>query len=222
MKITCLGAGPAGLYFAILAVLRGLGDEVTVIERNNHGQSDGWALTPGADILEKLYSGDPETARVIERDMYQWRVVYLNIHGQRMAHDGGIDICNLTRPRLVEILTDRARDLGVHFQYDQEVSSVSQLADSDLIVAADGVSSRLRTETDNFGTETTLTRDKYIWLGTDRPFGPLEYFFVETSAGWIWGAGHGVQSNLSTFLVHCTPRDVVGLGFRHHAYGRWP
>jgi 2-polyprenyl-6-methoxyphenol hydroxylase-like FAD-dependent oxidoreductase len=213
LKITCLGAGPAGLYFAILAVLRGLGDEVTVIERNSPWQSDGWSLTLGADILGKLYSGDPETARVIERDMFQWRVGYLNIRGQRIAHDGRPDICNVTRPRLVEILTDRAAELGVRFQYDQEVSSVSQFADADLIVAADGVNSRIRTKIGTFGTEITLTRDKYVWLGTDRPFGPLEYFFVETPAGWVWASGYGVQSSLSTFLVHCTPQTWSGLGF---------
>jgi 2-polyprenyl-6-methoxyphenol hydroxylase-like FAD-dependent oxidoreductase len=213
LKITCLGAGPAGLYFAILAVLRGLGDEVTVIERNGPRQSDGWSLTLGADILGKLYSGDPETARVIERDMFRWHVEYLNIRGQRITHDGGVDICNLTRPRLVEILTDRAAELGVRVQYDQEISSVSQFADADLIVAADGVNSRLRTEIGTFGTEITLTREKYVWLGTDRPFGSLEYFFVETAAGWIWASGYGVQADLSTFLVHCTPRTWSGLGF---------
>jgi 2-polyprenyl-6-methoxyphenol hydroxylase-like FAD-dependent oxidoreductase len=213
MRITCVGAGPAGLYFAILAKLRGPEHEVTIIERNGAQRSYGWSLTLGADILEKLYSGDPDSARVIEQNMFRWREGYLNIRGQRIANNGHIDICNMTRPRLVEILTSRARDLGIRVRYDEEVSSISQLADADLIVAADGVSGTLRNEIGKFGTEITLTHDKYLWLGTDRPFGALEYFFVETACGWMWAASYGVESNLSTFLIHCTPQTWSGLGF---------
>ena len=213
MKVACVGAGPAGLYISILLKLRDPGHEVTVIERHGPKLSSGWSLTLGADIMEKLYKADPETARVIERDQFRWRVGYVNIHGQRMANDGGVVICNMTRPRLVEILAGRARDLGVRFRYDEEVSSVSELADADLIVAADGVNSRVRKEIGSFGTEIIPAREKYIWLGTDRPFGALEFFFVETAAGWIWAAGYGVQSNSSTFLVHCPPQTWSGLGF---------
>lgn len=213
MRITCVGAGPAGLYLAILAKLRDPAHEVTVIERNGPRQTHGWSLTLGADILEKLHRGDPESARVIERDMYRWREEYLNIRGQRVVHVGDIDIVNMTRPRLVEILANRARELGAYVRYNEEVSSLSQLADADLIVAADGVSSRLRNEIGTFGTEITLTHDKYIWLGTDRPFGALEYFFVETACGWVWAAGYGIQSDQSTFLIHCTPQTWSGLGF---------
>jgi 2-polyprenyl-6-methoxyphenol hydroxylase-like FAD-dependent oxidoreductase len=213
MKITCVGAGPGGLYFAILAKQRDPGHEVTVIERNGPQQTRGWSLTLGADILDKLYSADPESACIIERNLYRWREEYLNIRGQRMLHLSDVDIVNMTRSRLVEILVGRAQELGVRIQYNEEVSSVSQLADTDLIVAADGVGSRLRNEIGNFGTEVTLTRDKYIWLGTDRPFGALEYFFVETDCGWVWAAGYGVRSDQSTFLVHCTPQTWSDLDF---------
>jgi 2-polyprenyl-6-methoxyphenol hydroxylase-like FAD-dependent oxidoreductase len=213
VRITCVGAGPAGLYFAILAKLRNPAHEITVIERNAPRQTRGWSVTLGADILELLYAADPESARVIERDMYRWREEYLHIRGQRVVHMSGIDIVNMTRPQLVEILADRAQELGARLRYNEEVSSLSQLADADLIVAADGVSSRLRNEIGTFGTDITLTRDKYIWLGTDRPFGALEFFFVETACGWVWAAGYGVQTEPSTFLIHCAPQTWSGLGF---------
>lgn len=213
MRIVCVGAGPAGLYFAILAKLKNPAHEVTVIERDSPRSARGWGITLGADILEKLQRGDPESARVIERDMYRWREEYVTIHGQRIVRAGDIDIFNMTRPRLVEILADRARELGAGVRYNEEVSSLSQLADTDLIVAADGVNSRLRNQIGAFGTKITTARDKYIWLGTDRPFGAFEFFFVETACGWIWAAGYGAQSRQSTFVIHCTTQTWSGLGF---------
>jgi 2-polyprenyl-6-methoxyphenol hydroxylase-like FAD-dependent oxidoreductase len=213
VRITCVGAGPAGLYFAILAKLRNPADEVTVIERGGPRQTRGWCLTLGADNLERLQLADPESARVIERNMYRWREEYLHLRGQRVVHMSDFDIVNITRARLVEILADRAREVGARVRYNEEVSSLSQLADADLIVAADGVGSRLRNEIGTFGTEITPARDKYLWLGTDRPFGALEFFFVETACGWVWAAGYGVQSEQSSFLIHCTQQTWSGLGF---------
>jgi 2-polyprenyl-6-methoxyphenol hydroxylase-like FAD-dependent oxidoreductase len=212
VKITCVGAGPAGLYLAILAKLRDSAHEVTVIERNGPRQTLGWSLTLDVGILAKLYQEDPESARVIERHMYRWREEYLSIRGHRVVHAGDNDVVSVTRPQFVEILADRARELGVRVRYNEEVSSLSQLTDADLIVAADGVSSRLRNVIGTFGTKIELARDKYIWLGTDHPFGAMEFFFTETACGWVWAAGYGVQSDQSTFLVHCTQQTWSGLG----------
>lgn len=213
MRITCVGAGPAGLYFAILAKRNNPAHQITIIERNSPRQAVGWGIAIGGDILDKLHREDPESARVIEGDMYRWREDYVNIRGKRVAHVSDADIFGMTRPRLVEILTERARELGVAVRCDEEVSSLSQLADADLILAADGVGSRLRTEIGSFGTSISLSSDKYIWLGTDHPFGAFQYFFVETAHGWIWAAGYGAQTDRSTFLVHCTLQTWSGLGF---------
>jgi 2-polyprenyl-6-methoxyphenol hydroxylase-like FAD-dependent oxidoreductase len=213
VKITCVGAGPAGLYVAILAKGRNPAHEVTVIERNDPGQTRGWGLAFGPEILKKLDNADPESARVIERGMHRWHKDYVTVRGQRVVHVNDTDIYTMTRPRLVEILADRARELGAHVRYNEEVSGLAQLADADLIVAADGVSSGLRDEAGAFGTDITLSRDKFIWLGTDAPFENFEYFFVETACGWVWGSGYGGLSGQSTFLVHCTTQTWSDLGF---------
>jgi 2-polyprenyl-6-methoxyphenol hydroxylase-like FAD-dependent oxidoreductase len=213
VRITCVGAGPAGLYFAILARHRDLPHEVTVIERNSPREASGWGIVLSGAILDKLRRGDPESARAIEAATHRWREDYVNIRGQRVIHVSDTDIFSMTRPRLVEILTNRARELGVQIRYNEEVSSVTQLADADLVLAADGANSTVRSRISSFGTSFTESNDKYIWLGTDRPFGAFEYFFVETAHGWIWAAGYGAQTDRSTFLVHCTPQTWSGLGF---------
>ena len=42
MKVAVLGAGPAGLYFAISMKLRDPAHEVTVFERNRADDTFGW------------------------------------------------------------------------------------------------------------------------------------------------------------------------------------
>ena len=213
MKIACVGAGPAGLYFAVLAKRRGIASELTVYERNPEHSGYGWGVTFGPELLQELHRNDPESARDIDDAAFRWRDQFVDIRGERVTYDGGVDVYNLNRPRLVEILAARARQLGVRVTYGEEVTSPGQLPDADLIVAADGVNSRLRQGAGNFGTEITESRDRYIWLGTDKPFRAFAYHFLETDHGWIWGSTYGVEDGLSTFVVHCAEQTWAGLGF---------
>jgi 2-polyprenyl-6-methoxyphenol hydroxylase-like FAD-dependent oxidoreductase len=117
VKIACVGAGPAGLYFAILAKRNHPQDPVTVFERQPESTSYGWGVTFIPSLLQRLYAADPESARSIERAAFRWRDQFVEINGVRVVHDGGVDVCNLSRPRLVEILAARARQLGVRIEY---------------------------------------------------------------------------------------------------------
>lgn len=212
MKIACVGAGPAGLYFAVLARQRDIATDITVYERNPEKSGYGWGVTFGPELLAELHRNDPESARDIDDAAFRWRDQFVDIHGERVTYDGGVDVYNLNRPRLVEILTGRARRLGVRVEYGAEITSPGQLAGADLIVAADGVHSRLR-QAGNFGTAITRGQDRYIWLGTDKPFRAFAYHFLETDHGWIWASTYGVEAGLSTFVVHCAESTWAGLGF---------
>jgi 2-polyprenyl-6-methoxyphenol hydroxylase-like FAD-dependent oxidoreductase len=75
------------------------------------------------------------------------------------------------------------------------------------------VNSRVRDEVGGFGTGTHVSQDKYIWLGTDKPFRAFGFRFVQTECGWIWAASYGIQSELSTFVVHCSAQTWACLGF---------
>lgn len=126
---------------------------------------------------------------------------------------GDEDIYNYNRPDLVGVLAARAQRLGVRIEYDHEVLSASQLPEADLIVAADGVNSRIRQENGNFGTDIRLSHDKYIWLGTDKVFDTFAYHFIRTGNGWLWASTYRVGSELSTFVVHTSPGTWTALGF---------
>ena len=118
------------------------------------------------------------------------------------------------RRRLLEILAARALALGVRVRFEREVEDLSELADADLVVVCDGVSSRLRRQhRDQFGTAVGVGRNKYIWLGTRKVFDAFTFAFVETEAGWIWCHAYGFDRNTSTFIVECSPETWAGLGF---------
>lgn len=213
MKIACIGAGPAGLYFAVLAKRRAIASEVTVYERSAENSGHGWGVTFGPDLLQVLHGNDPESARDIDNATFRWRDQFVDIHGERVTYDGGVDVYNLNRARLTEILAARARSLDVRVRYGEEITSPGQLPDADLIVAADGVNSRIRETAGNFGTTISQSRDRYLWLGSDRPCRAFAYHFLETDHGWIWASTYGVQDGLSTFVVHCGEPTWAGLGF---------
>ena len=213
MRITCVGGGPAGLYVAILAKLGAPGNDVTVYERHEEQAGHGWGVTFGSALLRKLHACDPESAQEIEGATLRWRDQFVDIHGERVSYTSGVEIFNLNRPRLVEILAARARQLGVRICYGREVASPRQLPDADVIVAADGTGSRIRESTGNFGTRVSQGDDKYIWLGTDRDFRAFAHHFVRTRHGWIWASSYGTEAELSTFVVHCAAGTWRSLGF---------
>ncbi|HEX3965526.1 MAG TPA: FAD-dependent monooxygenase [Trebonia sp.] len=212
MRIACAGGGPAGLYFSILVKLRDPECDITVYERSKVNSTSGWGVTFGRSLLAELSRQDRETADRLHAAAFCWRDQVINVRGKQViAHSE--DAYNITRRRLIEILTDRAVNLGVRIEYGTEVLSAAQLPDADLIVAADGVNSKLRNATPGFETKISSGANKYIWLGSDKVFTEFEFLFIETEHGWVWAHAYGIDTKSSTFIVECAERTWTGLGF---------
>jgi 2-polyprenyl-6-methoxyphenol hydroxylase-like FAD-dependent oxidoreductase len=212
VRIACVGGGPAGLYLALLLKSREPRHDVTIFERSAPGATRGWGVVFWSDLLEKLYSADPESAREIERASFPWDSHVVHVRGEQVVFttDRGHGI---KRQRLLDILSHRALDSGARIEYEHEVTDPSQLPDFDLIVACDGVNSRIRQETNAFRTDVQLGSNKYIWLGTDKVFKSFTHLFVETDSGWIWAGANGIDAQTSTFVVECLTETWAGLGF---------
>jgi 2-polyprenyl-6-methoxyphenol hydroxylase-like FAD-dependent oxidoreductase len=206
-----VGGGPAGLCFALVAKLRDPGHKVTVFERNEADSTYGWGVTFGRDLLDKLYACDPVSAGEIERAAFRWAGQVVDIQDEQVRRADG-EGYSIKRQRLLGIMADRAAGLGVRIEFGHEVMAPPQLPAADLIVACDGANSRTRLAARRFPTDTHISSNKYVWLGTDKVFDSFLYTFVRTDSGWVWAYGYGVDAASSTFIVECSPETWAGLG----------
>jgi anthraniloyl-CoA monooxygenase len=218
MKVVCIGGGPAGLYLAIAMKLRDPGHEVRVLERNRAGDTFGWGVVFSAQTLERLWGNDPESARAIEDSFARWDDIDVHIKG-RVITSGGHGFVGIARRRLLHILQERARALGVAIEFESEADP-SALPAADLIVAADGINSRVRERfADVFRPSVDLRRNKYIWLGTHQVFDAFTFIFGQTEAGWIWAHAYRFDQGTSTFIVECSETTWRGLGLDRMSQG---
>ncbi|MFC7275791.1 FAD-dependent monooxygenase [Paractinoplanes rhizophilus] len=208
MRITCVGGGPAGLYFAILATRAG--HDVTVLERNPAGVTYGWGVVFWDDLLDDLFRHDPVSARRIWDAACKWDEYEVRVTGKPVSHLAGYGF-SLGRHRLLDILAERATELGADLRYRADVE---HLPDADLVVVCDGAGSRIRErEAAHFGAEVELGRNRYIWLGTPHVFRTFTFGFEKTEAGWIWFHAYPFTDEASTFIAECTPQTWAALGF---------
>ncbi|MEU5755575.1 FAD-dependent monooxygenase [Streptomyces sp. NPDC047829] len=211
VKVACVGGGPAGLYLSILLKLQDPSHDITVYERNPEGSTYGWGVTYWRGLLDRLHAHDPESARAVGEHSVRWRDGVAHVDGEQARHRGDEGF-GIGRHRLLEILASRARSLGVRLEFDLEVDA-ADLPRADLVVAADGVGSALRTRhAGHFGTEVRAGRNHYAWLGTTKVFDAFTFAFTETDHGWIWAYGYGYGPEGSTCVVECAPGTWTGLG----------
>lgn len=211
-SIAVVGAGPGGLYLAISLKLRDPSLSVVVHERNRPDDTFGWGVVFSDQTLANLKANDPETAAVIEAAFVHWDDIDVHIHGQTIR-SGGHGFAGIGRQRLLTILQDRARSLGVELRFEDEVAEIRALP-ADVIVAADGLNSRIRNDHPGvFGVDIDVRTNKYIWLGTRQSFDAFTFAFIETPHGWIWAHAYQFEPGASTFIVECSESTWRGLGF---------
>lgn len=213
-KIACVGAGPASLYFAILAKQASPDRRITVFERQREGAALGWGVTL---FLDDLNASDPSIAREVKRRAFQWQDTVVHVEGRKPVP---VSVPSrghsMSRRALLEILVARARELGVELRFEHEILDLSQVAGYDLVIAADGVNSVLREARRSvFGTSCERGSNKYIWLGTMRVFKSFTFAFANTAAGWLWAFAYGFDDTTSTFIVETSARTWSELGFDH-------
>ena len=220
MRIACLGGGPAGLYFAISMKLRDARHDIHVFERNRADDTFGWGVVFSDQTVENLMANDPVSGAVIRDEFAHWDDIDVHIHGA-CIRSSGHGFIGIGRKRLLAILQDRARALGVELHFEHEASAdLDDWGDYDVVIAADGANSRIRTRyEEHFGVDIQVRRNKFFWFGTDKAFDAFTFAFEKTEAGWVWahayrfegGSGAG-EAGFSTFIVEMDPDTWAGLG----------
>src|SRR5690606_5840928 len=145
MRIACVGGGPAGLTFAISMKLRDPAHEIIVFERNDPGDTFGWGVVFSDQTMENLRANDPASADAIEAGFARWDDIDVHIHGRTITSSGHAFV-GIGRKRLLNILQDRARALGVRLEFGAEIDvDPHLLTQYDLVIASDGANSKWRT-----------------------------------------------------------------------------
>ncbi|MAM25281.1 MAG: oxidoreductase [Rhodobacteraceae bacterium] len=215
MRAICLGGGPAGLYFAISLKLRQPEAQVTVLERNRADDTFGWGVVLSDETLDNLEANDPVSAKEIRSHFAYWDDIALHHKGHTILSTGH-GFCGIGRKRLLLILQDRARALGVDLQFETEVKAASDyMRDYDLVVACDGLNSKTRMEfEETFKPDIDVRRCPFVWLGTHQKFDDaFTFIFEKTEKGWIWVHAYQFDKDTATFIVECSQKTFDAYGF---------
>ncbi len=204
MKISILGAGPSGLYFAILMKRVDPAHEIEIIERNPPDATFGWGVVFSEETLGALREADEESYIAITDTFAQWDAIDVHYRGARVSSRGH-RFSAISRKALLGLLQDRARELDVELTFERELEDLGSLSDADLVVGADGVNSLVRRlYADELGANVDQHGTKFAWFGTDLVFDAFTFIFHETEHGLIQAHAYPFDGATSTFIVECT------------------
>jgi anthraniloyl-CoA monooxygenase len=202
VRIAVAGGGPGGLYFAALAKQLGPADDITVWEQNAADDTFGFGVVFSDETLGGIEHADPGIYRAMERDFARWDDIDVHFKGQTIT-SGGHGFAALSRRRLLQILQERCRELGVRLHFSSQAPPAAELAAChDLVVAADGASSATRAAlAPAFGPALDVRQCKYMWLGTDLVFDAFTFYIAATPHGVMQVHGYPYDATGSTFIV---------------------
>ncbi len=205
MKISVVGGGPGGLYFALLAKKQNPQHQVRVYERNARGATYGWGVVFSDIGLNFLREADEEFfsefTAAHERCSYMDIVhqgSHVQIHSNYFSRTARID--------MLDVLQKACLRAGVEIEFERLIDDAAMLPEADLIVAADGANSMLRTRyADQFQPQFETRRNKFAWYGTRQLFHPVSLIFRETPHGVFIAHSYQYSKELSTFLIEVDP-----------------
>lgn len=210
MKVLIVGAGPAGLAFAGLLAQSDRSCDITIIERNPAGADPGWGVTLRTHALSFLGLNEKISAQVL-RGRKCW---YRGEAAVDLPYPPTVGLAGVSRTGLQKALTERCKDLGVRIVFETDGARLREpdLAEYDLVVAADGRSSAVRQlYADVFRPTTTLGRNQYAWLAVEAPFDTLTILMEDRELPFL-GWAYKYTETLSTLIVESTERALDSSG----------
>jgi len=203
MKIVCIGGGPAGLYFGLLMKKLNPAHDITVVERNRAYDTFGWGVVFSDATMDNMRQWDRETAAEIQQAFNHWDDIDLLFKG-RTIRSGGHGFVGIGRKRLLNILQAHCEKAGVKLVFETEVDADTDYPDADLIIASDGIFSKVRTKyQDVFKPDIVVRPNRYIWLGTHKLYDAFTFDFRKTEHGWFQAHIYKFDENTTTFIVEC-------------------
>lgn len=212
LKVAVIGGGPAGLYFSILFKKARPEADIRVFEKNPEGVTWGWGVVFSEETMSNFDDADPETFAAITESFARWDDIDTYFKGEKIT-SGGHGFAGLRRVKLLEILTARARELGVEVAFDTTVEGLDAFDDCDLVVAADGVNSPIRNaHAAHFEPRIDPGRARFIWLGSDKKWDAFTFIIRENEHGLFQVHAYQFEAGTSTFIVECDEQSWRNAG----------
>ncbi|MFS2012509.1 FAD-dependent monooxygenase [Azospirillum sp. CT11-132] len=214
MKITIIGGGPAGLYFALLAKKHDPAHDIQIFEQNPRGATYGWGVVFSDVGLSFLKEADPDF--FAEFTAGHECCDYMEIvHRDTRVQIQGNHFSRTARLAMLETLEHACRRVGVEIRHGERITDIDALArDADLLVGADGANSAVRLHyAEQFRPSFERRRNKFAWYGTRQRFHPVSLIFRETAAGVFIAHSYQYSPEFSTFLVEVAPETWLRAGF---------
>ncbi|GJD49622.1 NADPH dehydrogenase [Methylobacterium crusticola] len=216
MRITVIGGGPGGLYCALLTKKRRPDWTVEVREQNRADDTFGFGVVFSDETLHEFLSRDRPSFERIRHAFSYWDDVAIHKQGTVMRC-GGNGFAGISRMRLLHILQERCREEGVGLHFGESVPPqeiAARYADSDVVVAADGINSRIREHfRESFRPEVELKANRFCWMGSTRPMDEFNYFFRETPHGIVCAHTYQYEPGRSTWVFEMDEACYRGHGF---------
>ncbi|MCA3563343.1 MAG: bifunctional salicylyl-CoA 5-hydroxylase/oxidoreductase [Methylocystis sp.] len=214
MRIAVAGGGPAGLYFALLMKRDWPELDISVIERNRADDTFGFGVVFSDQTLDTFKAADEPSYEAIRSNFAYWDDIAIHFKGD-IHRIGGNGFCGCSRRTLLTLLQDRARKLGVKLAFQTEIDDVAALSrDYDLVVAADGINSRIReTYVDHFQPEVDLRPNRFVWMGSTKPLDAFTFHFRELPEGIVIIHAYQYEPGRSTWIFETDPETFARLGF---------
>ena len=205
MRVGILGAGPAGLYLGLLLKRADPSHDVTIVERNPADATYGWGVVFSDRTLGSFRDADHRSFVRIDDDLVLWDAIDVRLEGE-VVRCGGQAFSGISRKRLLQILQDRCRELGVALEFEEEVEDPwSRFEGADLLVAADGANSLTRRLHEGiFRPRINEGRSRYVWFGTTLPLDAFTFVFRRNEHGLFQVHAYPFDGSTSTFIVETT------------------
>ena len=204
MKIVAIGGGPAALYFGILMKKADPAHEITIIERNQLDDTFGFGVVFSDATQNNLAAADPETYDAMASKFAHWDNIDVHYRDQVITSSGH-GFSGLSRRALLAVLGRRCKELGVCVEVGKEVDDPVVYREADLLLGADGFNSVVRRRYAALFQPTMDERpNRFVWLGTTRPFPAFTFYFKHDKHG-LWRVhAYQYEQGHSTFIVEAT------------------